>query len=153
MLPSCAANAQYAPSFSATWTPAGRAPSWFAEGMATYFEGFEWDGKSWKFGGVPDSRLPRIRDAMQEGKHIPLEELWKGDALALINNDSQKALLFYSECWALNYYLSETENKTYRAAFADYRKAIASGRDEPLSKFIPDLEKFEKDWVRFVTGL
>ncbi|KAF0241060.1 MAG: hypothetical protein FD180_4647 [Planctomycetota bacterium] len=133
--------------------PAGRAPSWFAEGMATYFEGFDWDGKTWKFGGVPDSRLPRIRDAMQEGKHLKLDELWKGDALALINNDSQKALLFYSECWALNYYLSETENKTYRAAFADYRKAIANGRDEPLSKFIPDLDKFEKDWVRFVTGL
>ncbi|MEK7469869.1 MAG: DUF1570 domain-containing protein [Planctomycetota bacterium] len=133
--------------------PSGRAPSWFAEGMATYFEGFDWDGKSWKFGGVPDSRLPRIRDAMQEGKHLKLEELWKGDALALINNDSQKALLFYSECWALNYYLAETENKTYRAAFADYRKAIAAGRDEPLSKYIPDLEKFEKDWVRFVTGL
>jgi hypothetical protein len=133
--------------------PAGKAPSWFAEAMATYFEGFDWDGKSWKFGGVPDSRLPRIRDAMQEGKHIPLADLWKGDALALINSDSQKALLFYSECWALNYYLSETENKTYRAAFADYRKAIAAGRDGPLAKYIPDLAKFEQDWVRFITGL
>ncbi|MCC6737730.1 MAG: DUF1570 domain-containing protein, partial [Planctomycetia bacterium] len=133
--------------------PGAKAPSWFAEGMATYFEGFDWDGKAWKFGGAPDSRLPRIRDAMLEGKHIPLADLWKGDALALINSDAQKALLFYSECWALNYYLTETGNAAYRKAWADYRKAVADGRDEPLSKFIPDLDRLEKDWVRFVTGL
>ncbi|MCE9583240.1 MAG: DUF1570 domain-containing protein [Planctomycetes bacterium] len=133
--------------------PGAKDPSWFAEGMATYFEGFEWDGKIWKFGAVPESRLPRIRSAMQDEKQIPLAELFKGDALTLINNDAQKALLFYSECWALNYYLTETSNKAYRAAWAEYRKAIAAGRDEPLGKFLPDLTQFEKDWVRFVTGL
>ncbi len=133
--------------------PGAKAASWFAEGMATYFEGFDWDGKAWTFGAVPDSRLPRIRDAMQDGRHIPLADLWKGDALALINNDAQKALLFYSECWALNYYLTETSNTAYRAAWVEYRKAVTAGRDEPLSKFIPDMDKLEKDWVRFVTGL
>jgi tetratricopeptide (TPR) repeat protein len=133
--------------------PAARAASWHAEGMATYFEGFDWDGRGWKFGGVPEGRLPYARRAMLEGKHIPLADLLKGDALALINSDSQKALLFYAECWALNYYLSETDNKAYRAAYAEYRKDVAKGGAKELLEYFKDPAQMEKDWVLFVTGL
>ncbi|MBI2920866.1 MAG: hypothetical protein HYY18_07240 [Planctomycetes bacterium] len=133
--------------------PAARPTSWYAEGMATYFEGFGWDGKTYKFNFISDSRLPFVRDAMKGKRHIALDALLGGDALALINSDSQKALLFYAECWALNYYLSQTENRKYREAYLAYRKAVAGGTGPSLFEFFPDAVQLERDWVEFVTGL
>ncbi|MCE9582719.1 MAG: DUF1570 domain-containing protein [Planctomycetes bacterium] len=134
-------------------TPGVQAPSWYAEGMATYFEGFDWDGKTYRFNFISDSRLPFARDAMRGGRHIPLKDLMSGDALQLINSDSTKALLFYAECWALNFYLSQTDNKAYRDGYAAYRKAVASGAAKPLLEFFPDSAKLEKDWMECITGL
>ncbi|MBI2920869.1 MAG: tetratricopeptide repeat protein [Planctomycetes bacterium] len=133
--------------------PSARPQSWYAEGMATYFEGFAWDGRTYKFNHVSESRLPFVRDAMKGDRHIPLEALLGGDALSLINSDSTKALLFYAECWALNYYLSETDNRGYREAYLQYRKAVAAGKADPLLGFFKDPAQLEKDWVQFVTGL
>ncbi|MEK7467955.1 MAG: tetratricopeptide repeat protein [Planctomycetota bacterium] len=130
-----------------------RPPSWYAEAMATYFEGFNWDGKAYKFNFVSESRLPFVRDAMKGKRHIPMADMLAGDALALINSDSQKALLFYAQCWALNYYLCQTENKEYRAAYAEYRKGVASGAGKTLMEYFPDAARLEADWVRFVSGL
>ncbi|MCE9581808.1 MAG: DUF1570 domain-containing protein [Planctomycetes bacterium] len=128
-------------------------PSWYAESMATYFEGFTWDGKTYRFNFVSESRLPFVRDAMKGNRHIPLAEMLGGNALKLINSDAQKALLFYAQCWALNYYLSQTENKAYREAYAAYRKQIASGGVKTLLEFFPDAARLEADWVRYVAGL
>jgi tetratricopeptide (TPR) repeat protein len=133
--------------------PMARAPSWHAEGMATYFEGFSWDGKGYKFNHLSESRLPFARDAMKGNRHIALKDLLDGNALSLINSDTNKALLFYAECWALNYYLSETDNPAYKAAYQDFRKMIAGGGQKSLLEFFPDAAKLEADWIRFVTGL
>jgi tetratricopeptide (TPR) repeat protein len=133
--------------------PAGRPPSWHAEGLATYFEGFDWDGKKYRFGGLSEGRVAFARDAMKGGRHIPLKDLLGGDALGLINSDMQKALLFYAECWALNYYLSVTENKAYREAYLGYRAETGKGGTKTLADFFPDMAKLESDWVKFVTGL
>ncbi|MEK7469921.1 MAG: hypothetical protein AAB074_21340 [Planctomycetota bacterium] len=134
-------------------SPLARAPSWYAESMATYFEGFNWEGKSYKFTYVSEGRLPFVRDAMKGKRHIPLKDVLAGDALQLINTDAQKALLFYAECWSLNYFLCHTENKAYRDAWAEYRKSVAGGGAKGLLEFFPDAAKLEADWMRFVTGL
>ena len=133
--------------------PAAKPASWYAEAMATYFEGFEWDGKAWKFGAASEGRLPFVRSAMKEGTHIPLADLLGGEAIKLINTDPRKALLFYAECWSLNYYLCQTDNRAVRDAYTEYRKAVVAGRTDPLTKFFPDAAQLEKDWIRFVTGL
>lgn len=133
--------------------PGAKAPSWFAEGMATAFEGFTWDGKAYTFNFLSESRLPFARDAMKAGRHLPLADIIAGDALTLINNDPQKALLFYAECWSLNYYLTRTPNKAVREAYAEYRKSVARGNADPLTKFFPDAAKLERDWVEFVKGM
>ncbi|MBI2922949.1 MAG: DUF1570 domain-containing protein [Planctomycetes bacterium] len=127
-------------------------PSWHAEGMATYFEGFKGAGASWKFNYISESRLAFAREAMLDKKQIPLVELMAGDALKLINSDASKANLFYSECWALNYFLSQTDNAKYRDGYREFRKAVEAGKPEPLSKFIPDLERLEKDWTVFISS-
>ena len=130
-----------------------RCPSWHAEGMATYFEGFEPAGDSWRFTFVSDARLPFVREAMKAGTQIPLKDLLSGDAGALINSDASKALLFYAECWSLNYYLTQTSDAAAKAAYSEYRKSAESGKSDPLSKFFPDMGKLEKDWLAFVKGL
>ena len=127
-------------------------PSWHAEAMATYFEGFKGAGATWKFNFISESRLAFAREAMLDKKQIPLADLLAGDALNLINSDAAKANLFYSECWALNYFLSQTDNASYRDAYKEYRKAVESGKKPSLGDFIKDLAKLEKDWTVFITS-
>ncbi|MCE9584579.1 MAG: tetratricopeptide repeat protein [Planctomycetes bacterium] len=133
--------------------PGAKAPSWFAEGMATGFEGFSWDGKAYRFNFVSESRLPFARDAMKAGRQLSLADVTGGDALTLINSDPQKALLFYAECWSLNYYLTHAPSKATRDAYAEYRLSISKGGADPLTKFFPDAAKLEKEWVEYVKGM
>ncbi|KAF0244596.1 MAG: hypothetical protein FD180_2414, partial [Planctomycetota bacterium] len=133
--------------------PAARPPSWHAEGMATYFEGFNWDGKSWRFNFLSESRIPFVRNAVAAGKHIPLKDVFSGDALALINSDHNKALLFYAECWSLNLFLTQTDRKEYRDGYLAYRKAVQEGKAATLGEFVKDIGKLETDWKLFVGGL
>ncbi|NUN49384.1 MAG: hypothetical protein HUU15_11210, partial [Candidatus Brocadiae bacterium] len=133
--------------------PAGRPASWYSEGLASQLEGFRWDGKAYRFNGISEGRLPFARDAMKSGTHIPLEELFGGNALALINSDSRKALLFYAECWALVFWLSQTDDPKYRDAWSRYRKAVDAGGQDGPGAFLGDLRQVEKDWIRFITGL
>ncbi len=98
--------------------PKARPPSWYAEAMATYFEGFSWDGKAFQFDFLADGRLPYVRDAIKAGKQIRLADLLRGEALDLINQDTTKALLFYAECWSLNFFLSHTTDTAWRGAYA-----------------------------------
>ncbi|MEK7466696.1 MAG: DUF1570 domain-containing protein [Planctomycetota bacterium] len=128
-------------------------PSWHAEGMATYFEGFEHAADGWKFGTLASGRIDLARDAMKSGTHLPLADLLAGDALALINSDTRKALLFYSESWALNFYLVRTDNPKYHDGYENFRKAVMSGKKASLADFMGDLKQLEKDWVTFVCGL
>ena len=133
--------------------PAARPPSWHAEGMATYFEGFNWDGKAWRFHFLSESRIPFVRNAVAAGKHIPLKDVFFGDALALINSDHNKALLFYAECWSLNLFLTQTDRKEYRDGYLAYRKAVQEGKAATLGEFVKDIGKLEADWKLFVEGL
>jgi tetratricopeptide (TPR) repeat protein len=134
-------------------SPAARPPSWYAEGMATWFEGFAWDGAAWTFSHISDARLPFARDAMKAGRHIPLKELLAGDAMQLILADPSRALLFYAECWSLHYYLSRTDDRSARTAWAEFRKAADSGTPRPLLDYFPDPARIEKDWISFISGM
>jgi tetratricopeptide (TPR) repeat protein len=134
-------------------SPMARAPSWMSEGMATYFEGFSWDGKAYRFNHVSESRLPFVRDAMKSGRHMSFPDMFAADALALINTDTRKALLFYAQCWSLVFYLRETDRPEYRAAWADYRNSVAAGETKPLLEFFTDPVKLEADWIAFISGL
>ncbi|KAF0244588.1 MAG: hypothetical protein FD180_2406 [Planctomycetota bacterium] len=130
--------------------PGSRAPSWLAEGMATYFEGFRWTGKAFTYNFVSDIRLPFVRDAMKKGTHLPLATVLESDALTLINKDHETALLYYAECWSLNYFLSKTTNAAWRQAYTEYRKGVEAGKTDPLSKYFPDMTGLEKGWIEFV---
>ncbi len=126
------------------------APSWYAEGMATQFEGFEWTGSSYVYNRLSRVRLPFVKQAMNQGRHLPVAELVQGDALTLINSDTDKALLFYAECWALVYFLTQTDLAEYRDGFQRYREAVDSGKPAALAEFLPDLGAVEAEFVKFI---
>ncbi len=129
---------------------ASGAPSWYAEGMATQFEGFRWAGSKYVYDRLSRSRLPFIRRAIEQNRLIPLDQLVAGEALTLINSDTEKALVFYAECWALVYFLTQTDQEEYRAAFRRYRDAVDSGKAAPLSEFFTDLRALDADFVKFI---
>jgi len=131
----------------------GRLPSWYAEAMATYFEGFQGCNGAWKFTYVNDCRMPRAKTALAGAGFIPLKDLLSGDAGALINSDTSKALTFYSECWSLNYFLTRTGDKAIAKAYRDFRDAMAAGKDEAITKYFPDLDGLEKSWRAFAAGM
>ncbi|GEM_PF-1764791 len=126
------------------------APSWYAEGMATQFEGFEWTGSSYAYNRLSRARLPFVKQAMDQRRHIPIAELVKSDALSLINSDTDKALLFYAECWALVYFLTQTEQTEFREGFQRYREAVDSGKPAALTEFFTDLGALEAEFVKFI---
>ncbi|NUN50724.1 MAG: hypothetical protein HUU15_18100, partial [Candidatus Brocadiae bacterium] len=133
--------------------PAARTPSWYAEGMATEFEGFDWTGKEWRWDHVADTRVAFIRGAVKGRRQLPLQDLFGGDALALINSDMSRALLFYAQCWSVVHFLRTTDNPKWRAAGEAYRKELAAGGTRGLPHFLGDTAAFEKDWMAFVAGM
>ncbi|MEK7466608.1 MAG: tetratricopeptide repeat protein [Planctomycetota bacterium] len=130
-----------------------RWPSWFMEGMATYFEGFQGSTGAWRFSYNNDSRVALAKQALGGTGFIPLKDLLGGDAGALINSDASKALVFYSECWALNYFLTRTSDKALANAYKDFRDAMAAGKNEEFTKYFPDLDGLEKAWKEFGAGM
>ncbi|MEK7865912.1 MAG: DUF1570 domain-containing protein, partial [Planctomycetota bacterium] len=129
---------------------ASGAPSWYAEGMATQFEGFRWAGSKYVYDRLSRSRLPFLRRAIEQGRLLPLDQIVSADALTLINSDTEKALVFYAECWAFVYFLTQTDQEEHREAFRKYRDAVDSGKAAPLSEFVGDLRALDADFVKFI---
>ncbi|KAF0243686.1 MAG: hypothetical protein FD180_3156 [Planctomycetota bacterium] len=127
-------------------------PSWHAEGMATWFEGFEGSSGAWKFNFSNASRAAFAKEAASGAGWIPLRDLLESDAGKLINADSTKALVFYAEAWSLNAFLTQTGDAKLRDAYKQYRDALASGKAEAFSKFFPDMEALEKSWKATASG-
>jgi tetratricopeptide (TPR) repeat protein len=129
-------------------------PSWYAEAMASYFEGFQGASGAWKYTWVNESRSALAKSALAGGNNfIPLKALLGGDALALINSDTTKALTFYAECWALNYFLTRTPDKAIAESYRKFRAAQAAGTPAAFTDFFPDLDALEKSWRAFAVGM
>lgn len=134
--------------------PWGRAPSWYAEGMASYFEGFQWRENRWQFDFQNATRVSFIKKALHEGKLIPWKEFFDAEAVYLINNDSEKALTFYAQAWSLLYYLKSTSTKAYQDRLAEFSNYVDKGTPKSLEEiFGPLYEKFRQDWEAFVQSL
>ncbi|MDQ7780160.1 MAG: tetratricopeptide repeat protein [Planctomycetota bacterium] len=129
-------------------------PSWLAEGMATYFEGFKRENGAWKFDHVSRMRLTFMMTAIGERKFIPLDEFLSADAGQLINSDSSKALVFYSQAWAVFYFFNNTANQGYRDRFQAVFKKFQNGAAVIFTKEIDiDLKALEKELQQFVSHL
>ncbi len=130
----------------------GQPESWLAEGMATYFEGFRLkSGGQIKFHHKPRMRRTLFRQALSQGRQIPLQEFFTADAGKLINSNANRALVFYSQAWAVHYFLRKSPDPRYRQGFLRYWKAVARGSKPNLLKLIGvPLAQMERDFKAFI---
>lgn len=131
--------------------PSHHAPSWFAEGVATQFEGYRWDGKTLKVDFISIERLRWLQRAFLRNQYIPIRDLLDGNALDHINKDAESAANFYSECWGLYYFLARGGVPDYQTRFQEFTLRMNNGslRGRERAAF---LESFEKDLATIETA-
>ncbi len=130
-------------------------PSWLAEGMATYFEGFKADQDGHvTFDHCARSRLQQLQMAIGGKQTIPLDQFLASNALVLINTDSNKALVFYAEAWGLFYFCHHTIDARFKDAFAKYFDGVKRGAQPELKKLLgADYAEFEQEFLKFIRSM
>jgi len=139
--------------------PQLRAPSWFAEAVATQFEGFIWDGKTLTVNYLSQSRFKWIKSKIQEKGVFSLHDMMSKNAIELINENSFGAMTFYSQSWGIYYYLNHTPIQNYRTKFQLFVRKMNNGEymgqedNAFLSVFENDLPNLEKNWKEYILNI
>jgi hypothetical protein len=142
---------------------------WFTEGLATYFESFERDGKG-KILQNPDTvnkgRLPQIRAEAGRGRHVKLTEMLAktyrefgqemSDQRTRPESRAMRGALYYAEAWSLVYFFYNYSGGKYATKFEEYfaeELVGRSGLDTFKKIFGSDLDALEKEWLEFTKSL
>ena len=139
-------------------------PSWYNEGMATFFEGFQWDGQKLSLNNLARYRFSFLQSSMRRDDFLPLTELLGGDAHGSINKGAREAGLFYAEAWGFYYFMNKTTDedlKTKWAAWVDKIKARSLGWDsmqgtkavEAFQEIFGDVGALQEKWKAFILDL
>ena len=134
-------------------------PSWFAEGVATQFEGYQWDGKNLKVDYIAVERLRWLQRAMLRNQYIPLAQLLDGNAIDLINNNAEGAANFYAECWGFQYFMKQVAASQYQQRFQKYSQDMNLGKlrgNEKIAfmaEFEKDLKEIESLWRKHILAM
>jgi len=143
-------------------------PDWFAEGFAETFGGqgtFAWDGKKLQVGGM--MRRDRIDDLKKDP--MPLRDLLRTGAAALLARDQGRGHRFYAQCWALHRFLLQ-ERGAWRARFLFFEAECRGGilgapeRGRPTPNPVPatavfqrlfaqDLDRIEQEFRAWLAAL
>ncbi len=122
-------------------------PAWFNEGLASLFEQcYVRDGSLL---GLVNWRLPRLKQAITEGKVIPLTQVVASTTAEFYGD---KTGLYYAEARYLCFYLQEKKvlRKFYKE-FRDHAEKDRTGRlflEKLLGKPLPEVEKNWLEWVK-----
>lgn len=135
----------------------GSMPQWANEGLAEYFGEGLMIGKTMTTGLAPESRLMRVRDAIERGQVFPFGEMltmtneqWNA---RLMGGDA-RALTMYDQAWAMAHFLVHADRGRYAGPFEDFLKALAQGLT-PEQAFerafkTSDFKAFEKLWTKYM---
>lgn len=127
-------------------------PSWVAEGMATYFEGYEADGKgALRFHHKPAARMQSLKAILGTSQAIGLAEMATLDAGELIGSDARKAVAFYASCWGWYYFFHHHPHEPWRKGYAKYVAQATRGAVPDLEKLLgTKLEVVQAEFERFI---
>lgn len=124
----------------------GQIPVWVNEGLAEYFGQSVFTGDGFVTGLIPAGRLKRVQQQIRENRFRPLPEMmvmtlreWNG-ALSVVN---------YDQGWSMVHFLAHAERGRYQGAFADFIRAIGSGKPYVpawIDIFGRDVSAFEQRW-------
>lgn len=135
-----------------------RAPSWYAEAIATQFEGYRWDGKNLTVHGISKSRLVWLQNRLHSKNYIPLAELWQKNGLELVEKDPEQSMNFYAQSWGLFYYLSHCPDTKVRDQFMAWFKKMNNGEfngreSQAVSDIMSKLPNLENNWKTYILDL
>lgn len=112
-----------------------RLPSWIDEGIAMHFEAFEYNNGWFTFEPSENyQRLGSLKLMLQKGKMMPLSKLITlNPGQVLIHSDSEAAVAFYSQAYALVRFLREAH---YGKRLVKYNNMLNGGLEGtwPMSK-------------------
>lgn len=140
-------------------TRSRRSRAWIFEGLAEYYEARDFkDGKLGK--PAPHGmNLAHIKQALEEGKLIPLEKLLAADSLTDLHGtdyNSEECFRAYGQAWALVYYLLEGNGGRNREKFERFLRKDVDGEGTPEEFrriFGSDMDRFQKNFEKFIREL
>ena len=146
-------------------------PSWYAEGFAESFGGpgtYAWDGETLEPCGMLDSG--RLAPLKTDDGFLPLAEMVRGDALALLTTDQARGHRFSAQARALNRFLKTDADKEWRERFERWETmcrgaALGAEAGKPYSRdtapaaalfermFLADLAQLESEFRAWLADL
>ena len=123
----------------------GELPPWVDEGLAEYFGEGVYCGDGFATGGIPDYRLERIRQAINDKRFATIS-----DMLAM-THDAWNARLTeenYDQAWAMVQFLAHADDGKYRPAFIHFMQALVQGQrpQQAWTSAFGTTEGFEDRW-------
>ena len=156
-------------------------PLWLEEGVAAYMEGFVANPEHPELpifkGWANPERFEQLVAAAKSGRLMPMTRLLELGTSELLNADTDDALTYYAQVWALVHFLKEGRNGTRAEALSNALRDAAAGRlretiDQKLGSgasqllirerrgaetfaayFDPDLAAAARDYDDFVTAI
>ena len=136
--------------------PRTRLPCWFAEAVATQFEGHHWDGKNLKVDYISRPRLVWLKRAFANNNTLDLKDVMTKHSAVYMNNSPEDAATYYSQCWGLYYYLRNQAPDSYKNQFNIFVKRMNSGgysgheQTAFLDEFSDKLGDIKNNWQKFI---
>ncbi len=104
-------------------------PVYLEEGIATYMEGFRWEGTRPRYLAWSNTeRFDQLRTAHHAGRLFSLQELVNTRPQDLLVRVDGAALTWYAQAWALVHFLREHDDGRHRYALRDLLVDAQSGR-------------------------
>jgi hypothetical protein len=154
-------------------------PVWLEEGIAAYMEAIAQTSGRRLLPWLNEERRDALREAENDGKLIPLQELLHRSPQAFLRQGRDRLLTYYAQVWALARFLAEGEGGRYRPALEtllsdaaygrlagrlaaskvaglDRRGVLQKSRNGPailLEYFNSDLSEFEYEFDQYVRRL
>jgi hypothetical protein len=106
----------------------GRLPPFLEEGLATTFEGVEFNGSIPRWNpSINPLRAQALKRTIEE-KHLwPTEQLIRLHAGEVVNQSGERIEAFYAQCWAFAKFLREAEGAKYAPALHRWLAETADG--------------------------
>lgn len=133
-----------------------RSHHWIFEGLAEYYEGFDFNGEKLSEPRPHTVNLAEAKRAAKEGKLFPCEKMIETKDLSeLFGGDfaSEDCKMAYAQAWAMVYYLLEGDGGRHRSKFERFMKKDLKGKGEPSEFkkiFGSNLKKFQEKIVNFL---
>jgi hypothetical protein len=126
----------------------GKWPSWFNEGLATYYEYALFGGDSYLPGYVSKRYVQMNREIVSKRQLIPFERLWTSNP-----EDWARARMLregYHQSWTYVHYMLHSDSRNQRA-FQRFIQGLVNDEkpEEAWRAAVPDQREFLQGWNKF----